>query len=65
MSAYREAQRKKAIDLRDEMFKDPGDGMFAGKKRDFVLNDPILNLWAGIRYDAIDYFKSNAIAWCR
>ena len=63
MSAYREAQRKKAIDLRDEMFKDPGDGMFAGKKRDFVLNDPILNLWAGIRYDAIDYFKSNAIAW--
>jgi hypothetical protein len=63
MSVYREAQRKKAIDLRDEMFKDPGDGMFAGKKRDFVLSDPVLNLWAGIRYDAMDYFKSNAIAW--
>jgi hypothetical protein len=63
MSAYREVQRKKAIDLRDEIFKDPGDGLFAGKKRDFVLNDPILNLWAGIRYDAIDYFKNNTIAW--
>jgi hypothetical protein len=63
MSAYREAQRKKAIELRDEMFKDPGDGLFAGRKYDFVLNDPILNLWAGIRYDAIEYFKNNAIAW--
>jgi hypothetical protein len=36
MSTYREAQRKKAINLRDEIFKDPGDGMFFGKKRDFV-----------------------------
>jgi hypothetical protein len=63
MSSYREVQRKKAIDLRDEIFKDPGDGMFFGKKRDFVLNDPILNLWAGIRDDATDYFKSHDIAW--
>ena len=63
MSIYREEQRKKAIELRDEIFKDPGDGMFRGKKRDFVLNDPILNLWAGIRDDAVEYFKKNDIPW--
>ena len=49
MSAYREAQRKKAIDLRDDLFKDSGNGMFSGKKYVFVLNNPILNLWEGIR----------------
>jgi hypothetical protein len=63
MSIYREEQREKAIKLRDEIFKDPGDGLFKGKKRDFVLNDPVLNLWAGIRDDAVEYFKNNDIAW--
>jgi hypothetical protein len=60
---YREKQRKKAIELKDEMFKDPGDGLFQGRNYQFVLNEPIGNLWAGIRHDAIDYFKNNAIQW--
>ncbi|NLV45866.1 MAG: hypothetical protein GXY07_15360, partial [Candidatus Hydrogenedentes bacterium] len=32
-------------------------------ERDFVLKDPSLNLWAGIREDAKHYFSSNHIPW--
>ena len=60
---YRERERKKAISIRDSMFKDPGNGVFLGKKRDFVLNEPALNLWEGIREDAKEYFKRNKIPW--
>ncbi|MDR2633000.1 MAG: hypothetical protein LBC51_05170 [Treponema sp.] len=63
MSNYREEQRAKAVKLRDEIIKDPGDGMFAGKNRDFVLSNPVLNLWTGIRDDAVDYFRNNNIPW--
>lgn len=59
--SYKEQQRKKATGLRDEMFKDPGGGQFKSLDREFVLKDPSLNLWAGIREDAIDYFKRNNI----
>ena len=60
---YRERERKKAISIRDSMFKDPGNGIFFGKERDFVLNEPALNLWEGIREDAKEYFKRNKIPW--
>jgi hypothetical protein len=60
---YREVQRNKAIQKRDTLFRDPGNGMFFGKKRDFVLEDPSLNLWEEIREDAKQYFKRNGIAW--
>jgi len=58
---YKEQQRKRATGLRDEIFKDPGGGQFKSLDREFVLKDPSLNLWAGIREDAIDYFKRNNI----
>jgi hypothetical protein len=58
---YKELQRKKANGLRDELFKDPGGGQFKKLEREFVLKDPTLNLWAGIREDAISYFKRNNI----
>jgi len=58
---YKEQQRKKATGLRDEVFKDPGGGQFKSLDREFVLKDPSLNLWAGIREDAIYYFKRNNI----
>lgn len=61
--SYREDQRKKAIFKMESVFKDPGNGIFFGKKRDFVLSEPIINLWEGIRYDSIDYFKQNKITW--
>jgi hypothetical protein len=62
---YREKQREKAIKLRDEIFKDPGDGAFGGHNYKFVLEDPYLNLWAGIREDTLDYFKRNNVSWWR
>jgi hypothetical protein len=61
---YREEQREKAIALLGEMFNDPGGGKFAnGYKYPFVLQDPSLNLWEGIRHDALAYFKNNNIPW--
>ena len=60
---YRDNEKRKAVKIRDELFRDPGDGVFFHKKREFVLQDPSLNLWAGIREDAINYFKRNNIAW--
>jgi hypothetical protein len=61
--SYREEQREKAIALRDAFFKDPGNGMFFGKKREFVLSEPSGNLWGGIREDAIQYFSRNKVSW--
>lgn len=61
--SYRENERKKAIRNRENLFRDPGDGIFYNKKREFVLRDASLNLWAGIRYDVIDYFERNKITW--
>lgn len=58
---YIEQQREKAVEFRDELFKDPGGGMFKKLYRTFVLKDPALNLWAGVREDAIDYFKRHNI----
>lgn len=61
--SYKEQERKKAIRIRDELLRDPGSGLFRNKERPFVLQDPRINLWAGIRHDAIDYFERNKIPW--
>jgi len=61
--SYREDQRRRAVATREALFKDPGTGIFFGKQRDFVLKDPSLNLWAGIRDDAKRYFSTNRISW--
>lgn len=61
--SYREDERLKAINQRDDIFKDAGNGLFFKKEREFVLSNPILNLWDGIRYDAISYFEENHISW--
>jgi len=53
--SYREEQRERAVRLRDELFRDPGD--------DIVLSKPELNLWAGVREDALEYYKQNKIRW--
>ena len=60
---YRDRERKRAISIRESLFKDSGNGVFFGKEREFVLNDPTLNLWEGIRVDALQYFKRNKIPW--
>jgi hypothetical protein len=61
--SYREDQRQKAVQSRDALFRDPGNGVFSRKERDFMLKDPSLNLWGGIRMDAKQYFKKNNIPW--
>lgn len=61
--SYRESQRQKAIRIRDSLFRDPGNGLFYGKPREFVLQDPSLNLFEGIREDAKEYFRQGAISW--
>ena len=60
---FRDSERSRLIGLRDGIFRDPGSGLFFRKPREFVLSDPTLNLWEGIRQDAIEYFKSNEIQW--
>lgn len=59
--SYIEQQRKKVLEHRDEVFKDPGGGHFKSLDRAFVLKDPALNIWGGVREDAIDYFRRNGI----
>jgi len=60
---YREAQRQKVESIRQSVFRDPGQGMFFEKEREFVLKDPALNLWGGIRDDAKKYFADYGISW--
>ena len=60
---YREEQRERSVALRNQFYNDPGNGVFLGKEREFVLQNPVLNLWEGIRLDALEYFKRNNIAW--
>lgn len=59
--SYLEEQRRKAIGLRDKIFKDPGGGIYKNIGREFVLTENHLNLLAGIREDAIHYFTENKI----
>lgn len=61
--SYYDEQRKRAEAIREEMFSDPGQGVFRGKPREFVLSEPALNLWAGIRDDAKEYFAARSIPW--
>ncbi len=65
-SKYQEAQRTKQIDLiesTDIFDNSDGGGYFMGKPRDFVLNEPMSNLYPSIRTDAINYMNSNNISW--
>ena len=61
--SYLEEQRKKAIELRNELFKDSGGGMFNNQPCEFVLSDQNLNIWEGVREDAIAYFHQNSISF--
>lgn len=58
---YLETQRQKSVGLRDDIFKDPGGGVFKKSEREFVLKEPALNIWAGVRDDAIFYFNHYGI----
>jgi hypothetical protein len=36
--SYRDREKRKVIDMRESLFKDMGNGIFAGKNWEFVLN---------------------------
>ena len=61
--SFREAERRRLIEIRDSVFRDPGGGVFLKREREFVLKDATLHLWEGIREDALDYFERNQIVW--
>ncbi len=61
--SFREDERKRMIEIRDDVFRDPGGGVYRKLKREFVLKNSHLNLWDGIREDALNYFKMNKIVW--
>lgn len=60
---YRESEREKALIIRDEFFKDPGNGEHLKVKYPFVLFDAEENLWTKIRKEAIKYFSNYKIVW--
>ena len=61
--SYLEVQLKKAIELRNELFKDSGGGLYENEPRKFVLKDQTLNIWEGVREDATAYFQQNSISF--
>ncbi len=61
--SYIEGQLKKATKLRDILFKDPGGGMFDNQPSEVVLLDQSLNIWEGVRQDALEYFYQNSICF--
>ncbi len=60
---FREDERRRMIGIRDDVFRDPGGGVYDKLEREFVLKDSVLNLWDGIREDAVNYFTRNQIVW--
>jgi hypothetical protein len=60
---YRDDQKKWAVGLLSEFFRAEGNGEIRGKPYPFVLKNPQLNLWEGIREDALSYFNENNIPW--
>ena len=60
---YIDRQREKVIALRDNLFDDPGQGVFMGKEREFVLSNPAKNLWKDIHDEAVKYFADNKVSW--
>lgn len=60
---YRDQEKKRIIALRNEIFRDAGGGTYKGKQYPFVLENPTLNLWDGIREDCYRYFEDNKITW--
>lgn len=61
--SFLERERRRLVQLRDEMFNDAGLGKFFGRPREFVLSNPAGNLWEGIRADALHYFNCYDIPW--
>jgi len=56
--SYRDSEKAKAQRILNDSIRAKGNGRFGGKRYGFVLEQGELNLWDGIREDALHYFKS-------
>lgn len=60
---YRDSEKARSQEILNKIIRAKGNGYFSGRRYEFVLDQGELNLWDGIREDALDYFKKNSIAW--
>lgn len=60
---FRELERERLISIREELFKDPGGGVYRNIQRPFILVEPQKNLMSQIKEEAIEYFNKNRIVW--
>jgi len=65
MANYRDQEETRQVKLlqADVFSGDCGNGDYGGIPRPFVLDNPQLNLWEGVRENALRYFKKNRIQW--
>jgi hypothetical protein len=62
---YRDNEKTRTQKILNAVIRARGNGQFGKKRYEFVLDQGELNLWDGIREDALDYFKKYNIAWWR
>lgn len=60
---YKEEEKLRLASNMVRIFNDPGEGYYGKKSYKFVLSNPELNLWHGIRQEAINYFNKYNISW--
>lgn len=60
---FKEREESKAINLRKTLINDPGKRLSLGKEKGLELKNAKLNLYQGIRLDALNYFRRNKINW--
>jgi len=59
--SFLDIERARLVSLRDQLFDDPGNGLYRKIPRPFVLSDPLKNLFEPLRSEALDYFRQNQI----
>jgi hypothetical protein len=62
---YRDREKARSQKILKEVIQANGNGLYGGNRYEFVLEQGELNLWDGIRDDALDYFKRNSIVWSK
>ena len=60
---YRDSEKARSQRILNDVIRAEGNGKFDGRRCEFVLDKSELNLWDGIREDALDYFRKDSIAW--
>ena len=62
---FREREKVRSQKILEEVIRAKGKGLYDGRRYEFVLEQGELNLWDGIRDDALNYFERNSIVWSK